>query len=443
MTIRQLVGCGLALLGGAGPVLGLNFTRVVGKGDPVPGSASGEAFREVLLPQLDGEWVAALGYSFTEDGLFAFRDGLGWRVMEATSPLAGVPAGATLSTSNISYDVDDSGTVVFATNWLIEGQPETEGTGVWQWSPSDGLAVPIVLNGDVVAGSDLPFLGATGVMVRDGIAVFVAGEGAVPDVQRALYVWTAAGGCRRVVGPGFDLLSQPTFSGDGGRVVFNGRQGLTWGVWSMLIDGTGVELVLDLSSDFPIGPAGGDWLLLTQIGSPNGYGTTGSPPTVAARSTTSFESQGIFRLWGGGQTELLYDGSGPDPISGLPHAGIDSALSTSGSEGAVAFVLRPTQIGSTLRRRLIVRDAGGAFHLIAVEGEDFQGAEVGLIEMKYAGMDGSRLAFNVLRTGDAAVWIADFGPPPSLEIPTAGTLGLGALSLLLAAGAVVTLRRSS
>jgi hypothetical protein len=58
-------------------------------------------------------------------------------------------------------------------------------------------------------------------------------------------------------------------------------------------------------------------------------------------------------------------------------------------------------------------------------------------------MDGSRLAFNVLRTGDAAVWIADFGPPPSLEIPTAGTLGLRALALLLAAGAVVTLRRSS
>lgn len=65
---------------------------------------------------------------------------------------------------------------------------------------------------------------------------------------------------------------------------------------------------------------------------------------------------------------------------------------------------------------------------------------MGLIEIMYGGMDGNRFAFNVLRTGDGAVWLADFGPPASLEIPTAGGWGLAGLSVLLAASAAMVLR---
>lgn len=78
---------------------------------------------------------------------------------------------------------------------------------------------------------------------------------------------------------------------------------------------------------------------------------------------------------------------------------------------------------------------------MAAEGLDFEGARVGLIEMAYAGMDGNRLAFNLLRTGDGAVWLADFGPPPSLEIPTVDAVGMAIVALLVAAYGGLALRR--
>jgi hypothetical protein len=433
-TISWLAG--VAVLATVGSGTGApNVTRIVGSGDVVPESG-GEVFLEVHSAQLAGAWVAARGYSVTEEGLYAWDQGVGRRVLHRFTQLPGLPAGGEILLSQGNYDIDATGRVVVAAAGFLPNHPDPTSTyraGVWLWQ--DGDFEVLVLEGDTVSGSDQPFLAGGKPTIEDGRILFAASEGTPGDISLAIYQWTRDSGLERLFGPGFVSLAWP--AADGGRLGFAGWSDTESGLWSAAFDGSDLRLELDFAGPYPGGPPGSTWQLISLGATPV---ITPPPLTFAARSSVDFGRHGLYRLRGEGVPELLYDGAGPDPTSGMAHIGIVPGLAGSGEN--VAFMLRdPTQV-STLGRRLIVRDGAGEYHLIAAEGRDFEGAPVGLIEFMHGAMDGDRLAFNVLRPGDGAVWIADFGAgaPSVLEVPTLETWALAALALGLLVAASRVLR---
>jgi hypothetical protein len=418
----------------AQPEVGLE--RVVGSGDPVPG-APGEVLLEVRLAQLAGEWIAARAYSANESGLYAWRGSDGFLVASRTTALPGIPLGAQLNIGfPIAYDVDVDGTVVIAVSWFLPSDPDTEGAGVWAWK--DGQFETIVLTGDTVSGSSQPFFAAGSPLVHAGRLFFRAGEGPL-GASKVLYTWSRETGVSRVVG-GAGLQIMDSFE-PGQRLVFNAFAGPApgeFGIWSTQLDGSDVRREFDPESQFPDAPPGSTFRLIS-AGLPS---LAGSPVHFLAEAREHPSFQWLFRLTGPDQLEEILRQDDLDPTSDLPHSGVFPP-GLAGFGDNLAFMLRdPTQV-STLGRRLIVRDGAGEYHLIAAEGRDFEGAPVGLIEFMHGAMDGDRLAFNVLRPGDGAVWIADFGAgaPSVLEVPTLETWALAALALGLLVAASRVLRR--
>lgn len=435
MMDRWFVVLALALAAAPGAAAVPTFTRLVGTGDPVPG-AEGETFLEVRKAQLAGQWVLASAYSATRSGLYAFHGNQSWEVVSRYSAVPGIPAGAELQLdAPATYDIDSSGLVVFSTPWYVTADPDINGVGVWVWQA--GHTDVVVVSGEIVAGSDEPYWGTRHPVVEGGVVHLAAFEGLPGDASKALYRWSRGTGVSRVMGSGFQEITRPRVAD--GRVAFLGRDELgVAGFWSVSPDGSDVRLEHDFASPYPGGPPASSWELITGPTLPI---ATATPITFGAQSSGDPERRGIYRLWGGGTFELLYDGADPDPTLPGAHHRIVPGLAGSGEN--VAFMLHdPTQV-STLGRRLIVRDGAGEYHLIAAEGRDFEGAPVGLIEFMHGAMDGDRLAFNVLRPGDGAVWIADFGAgaPSVLEVPTLETWALAALALGLLVAASRVLRR--
>lgn len=410
----------------------VTFTRIAGTGDPVPG-AGGDLFLEVHGAQLAGDWVVARGYSASESGIFVWHGGDAYRVLVTTTDLPGIPPEAELNIANPAYyDIDGTGRVAVAISWFLPDHPDPASTvaaGVWTWK--DGQFESLVQSGMTVDRSDQPFIAAVQVASETDEAVFRTVEGVPEDFDYAIYRWSAADGVRRIAGPGFSVLAWPKPGASEG-VAFNGSStsGVR-GIWATPTDGSDLTLELDLDSQFPLGPEGSSWHQITSGSS--AHPLAGWPLTLAARSSVDFDRQGIFRLTGGGTSEILFDSAELDPTSGLPHAGIYPA-GIAGSGENVAFMLDDPTQQSTLGRRLIVRDGDGMYHLMAAEGREFEGQDVQLLEFLHGGMDGNRFAFNAVQPTDRAVWLADFGTPaPSaLEIPAVRSAGLLVLALALA-----------
>jgi hypothetical protein len=92
--------------------------------------------------------------------------------------------------------------------------------------------------------------------------------------------------------------------------------------------------------------------------------------------------------------------------------------------------------------RVILQEADRSLHSIVAAGDVLEGGLVNYVDLSYGGLADDRLAIEVQRGNDIAVWLADLGGPSSaLEVPLLSRIGLAAFAALLGAAALVGLRR--
>lgn len=399
--------------------------RIAGSGDQMPGAPPGEVFHELMRPQLEGDWIVAVGYSPTRQGFYAWDGTTLHVVADNETPLPGAPPDhrVDIFESSNQYDVGASGLVAF-TNFLPGG------AGAWAWRP-DGL-VKVAITGDPSANSSQPFYsGGRPVVVGDDI--FIGGaEGTFPAVSAAIFRWNETSGLTRIVGPGFTFLGEVRVSAS--RVWFIAGLGASdFGIFSCAWDGSDLRLELDIDAGFPGSPTS-RWSIPHVIGEPAAILALPDPPGP-------HPLYGLFHLTGTGGFETWLDQDDPEPTGGTWDR---FGPGLAGSMDRVAFLVHdPIPQSSVTDMRLLVRDGDSTFRFVVAEGDTLNGQFLGLIEMLPNAMDGDKLALGLLRSNDSAVWVADLGPQPpnTLEVPTLGGWGVAALAAMLAAAGSFALRR--
>jgi hypothetical protein len=430
-----------ALLLGACPAfageLEVRYTRLVGSGDPIPGTPPGTVFAAVSGAQPAGDHVVFYGQndSGSVRGYYLHDGNQVQRVLDTTTilTLPGVPQ---VPSSQIYFDFL---TMPIHTNGsgLVASVISTEHPGhvnaywaIQAWA--DGVVHPIAAKGQQPPGGPpgSRFMTFGAPRVRGSAVFFLATrEGMLPDT--GYYRWVAGDLHEVALGDLNVINPAPTEGGLCATAFDPHAAGYPYGIWCHEDGEPEPAQVLDFGSLFPGGS--GVWL-----GVANGRLVPLEDQLLWAARSSGNDASGLYRIWYD-SVEPVLTNIDTDPVTGLPftlwpwYAGAGQRVAFTGYDPADFLA------------RLRLQDEDRLFHKLVDVGDVFEGQTVDWINLHFGGFSGNRLAFSLYRSNDSAVWLADFGPEPPpgpgggpsvLEVPTLGQGARFALALMLALAAV-------
>lgn len=399
------------------------LTRLVGEGDILWQDPPGLTLEYALEPHAAGEYVAFFALATAGPsvvyGVWVW-DGISYaKVVDSVSP-----PGQNGVLTNRRYSVDETG--------LVAVHVEAHGLIAWR----EGNLFEIALNGNVPPegppGS--VFAGFSQPLLADGVVYFLAGLTNLPaDQATRPFAWSEAGGLREVqLPPGRCCPTVPAGSED--RLFIGATDPLDplpeRAYWRRDVSGSFSEF-FRLGEPFP-GSPGAYWLLPQEQ-----LGVTSTGIVVMAEDS-NHTIQGIYRIREGSVVEPVMVTGDPDLGTGYPIWGVRNEFSAAGER--IAF--RTGDHTAELPYRVILQQADRTLHSIVAAGDLLEGGLVSYVDLSYGGLADDRLAIEVQRGNDIAVWLADLGGPFSaLEVPLLSRIGLAAFAALLGAAALVGLRR--
>lgn len=399
------------------------LTRLVGQGDILWQDPPGLTLEYALEPHAAGEYVAFFALATAGPSVVSgvwLWDGNSYnKVVDSMSP----PGQNGILTGR-AYSVDETG--------LVAVTIETYAMVAWR----NGTLFTIAAIGDQPPdgppGSEFSALSHP--MIAEGVVYFLAGLTNLPASQAIRpFAWSEAGGLREVqLPPGRCCPTVPAGSED--RLFIGATDPLDplpeRAYWRRDVSGRFSEF-FRLGEPFP-GSPGAYWLLPQEQ-----LGVTSTGIVVMAEDS-NHTIQGIYRIREGSVVEPVMVTGDPDLGTGYPIWGVRNEFSAAGER--IAF--RTGDHTAELPYRVILQETDRSLHSIVAAGDVLEGGLVNYVDLSYGGLADDRLAIEVQRGNDIAVWLADLGGPSSaLEVPLLSRIGLAAFAALLGAAALVGLRR--
>lgn len=407
----------------------ISWTRLIGSGDTLPDTPPGYQVFAATRPHLAGENVVFAVELVNSEwnvirGVWMWDGASFHRVIDST-----MPEGQAGILTNRLYSVGETGLVVI----------NVEAYAVLGWTPGGSLAAIAV---DGQAPPDGPpgsaFVSFTHPTLRGGTAYFSAALSNLPVNESVRpYSWSSAPGLAEISLSGLCCFGVPGPTASG---FFLGATDPTdpvaaRAVWWVPDAGVPLEY-FRLDSGVPGAPPDALWL-------PNYKQLGALSDSVALNAADStYTVAGMFRVSPGGAEVVLLEGD-PDPGSGQPVGGIYPEYSADGDRIAFNTIVNQPWPGY-FPGSLVVQEGDRSLRAILSGGDILEGQQVAAAWITYGALSGDRLAVEVQRAEDGAVWIADLTgePAPSpLEIPTVSTIGLTLFLFLLAIGGLATVNR--